>query len=83
VEVEPEGYRLIAESKSVSEPITVEAGLVRAEIRVGHLPNIGKLVAKFGGAARVIAPLEAKLLVKNYALTALGQNPDTPVENED
>lgn len=83
VEVEPEGYRLITESKSVSEPVSVESGVVRAEIKVGHLPNIGKLVAKFGGAARVIAPESARQIVKNYALAALGEEHTQPVENED
>lgn len=83
IEVEPEGYRLISESKSISEPVSVTAGLLRAEIKVGHLPNIGKLIARFGGAARVIAPDEARLIVKNYALAALGKTPLVSIENED
>lgn len=83
IEVEPEGYRLISEAKSISEPVSVKAGLVRAEIKVGHLPNIGKLIARFGGAARVIAPDEARIIVKNYALAALGKTPFVSIENED
>lgn len=83
VEVEPEGYRIISESKSISEPVSVAAGLVRAEIKVGHLPNIGKLVARFGGAVKVIAPEEARLIVKNYALAALGKDSHASIENED
>lgn len=83
VEVQPEGYRLITESKAVSEPVTVDSSTVRAEIMVGHLPNLGKLVARYGGAAKVIAPAEARLIVKNYALTALGQSSEASVENED
>jgi hypothetical protein len=47
------------------------------------LPNLGKLVARFGGAARVIAPPEAKLIVKNYALAALGESSAPTLENED
>lgn len=83
VEVQPEGYRLIAESKAVSEPVTVDSSTVRAEIMVGHLPNLGKLVARYGGAAKVISPAEAREIVKNYALSALGQNTMDSVENED
>lgn len=83
IEVQPEGYRLIAESKAVSEPVTVDSSTVRAEIMVGHLPNLGKLVARYGGAAKVIAPVEAREIVKNYALFALGQNTANSVENED
>ena len=83
VEVQPEGYRLITESKAVSEPITVDSSTVRAEIMVGHLPNLGKLVSRYGGAAKIIAPVEARAIVKNYALSALGQDTSESIENED
>ena len=83
VEVQPEGYRLITESKAVSEPVTVDSSTVRAEIMVGYLPNLGKLVARYGGAAKVISPAEARLIVKNYALSALGQSTTDSVDNED
>ena len=83
VEVQPEGYRLISESKTVSEPVTLDSSTVRAEIMVGHLPNLGKLVARYGGAAKVIAPAEARAVVKNYALAALGEDTSDQIENED
>ena len=83
VEVEPEAYRLISEFKSISEPAKVENGRIRAEIKVGHLPNIGRLVARYGGAAKVISPEQAKVYVKNYALAALGEPVHSKVENED
>jgi hypothetical protein len=50
---------------------------------VGHLPNLGKLVSRYGGAAKVIAPAEAREIVKNYALAALGENIVNQIENED
>ena len=50
----------------------VGSGTIRAQIKVGHLPNLGRLIAKYGGAARVIAPVEAREIVRNYALSALG-----------
>jgi proteasome accessory factor C len=83
VEVEPEAYRLISEFKTISEPANVENGRIRAEIKVGHLPNIGRLVARYGGAAKVISPEQAKVHVKNYALAALGEPVHSKVENED
>lgn len=83
VEVEPEAYRLISEFKNISEPTSADNGKVRAEIKVGHLPNIGRLVSKYGGAAKVISPKEARLHVKNYSLAALGEPVDSQVENED
>lgn len=83
IEVDPEAYRLLGEFEKVSEPKNVNSGSVRAEIKVGHLPNIGRLVARYGGAARVIAPPEAKELVRQYALKALGVLPEHSVKNED
>jgi len=83
VEVEPEAYRLISEFKTVSEPTSAENGRVRAEIRVGHLPNVGRLVARFGGAAKVVSPPEARKIVKNYALAALGELQESDIEDED
>lgn len=74
VEVDPEAYRLIAESDDV-EALVASAnkqGTVRAVIRVGYLPNIGHLIARYGGAARVIAPEEAKQYVLEFARKAQG-----------
>jgi predicted DNA-binding transcriptional regulator YafY len=83
LEVEPEGYRLISEFKSISEPTTVAAGKIRAEIKVGHLPNIGRLVAKYGGAVKVLEPELARKYVKEYALAALGEATVSEVRDEE
>jgi proteasome accessory factor C len=74
VEVAPEAYRLITDFQTVSEPKDVGSGTIRSEIKVGHLPNIGRLIAKYGGAAKVIAPAEAREYVRKYALSALGES---------
>ena len=81
VEVTPEAYRLITDFQTVSEPKDVGSGTIRAEIKVGHLPNIGRLVARYGGAAKVLAPAEARDYVRNYALAALGES-DSSAERE-
>jgi proteasome accessory factor C len=73
IEVAPEAYRLISEFQTVSEPKDIGSGTIRTDIKVGHLPNIGRLIAKYGGAARVIAPAEARDIVRNYALSVLGE----------
>ncbi|MEO0067341.1 MAG: hypothetical protein RJB63_466 [Actinomycetota bacterium] len=73
IEVTPEAYRLISEFQTVSEPKDIGSGTIRTDIKVGHLPNIGRLISKFGGAARVIAPAEARDIVRNYALSVLGE----------
>ena len=74
IEVSPEAYRLISDFQAVSEPKDLGSGTIRTEIKVGHLPNLGRLIAKYGGAARVIAPQEARDIVRNYALAALGEH---------
>ncbi|WP_296631969.1 YafY family protein [Rhodoluna sp.] len=83
VEVQPEAYRLISEFQNVAEPKSIESGNIRAEIKVGHLPNIARLVAKYGGAAKVIEPLEARSFVKTYALKALGRQPELTNQVQD
>ena len=80
VEVEPEAYRLVSEFVTLSEPTDSTNGKIRADIKIGHLPNLGRLVAKFGGSAKVISPAEARLAVKNYALAAIGQTPEPEID---
>ncbi|MEY3845988.1 MAG: hypothetical protein RJA66_255, partial [Actinomycetota bacterium] len=61
----------------------IGSGTIRTQIMVGHLPNLGRLIAKYGGAAKVIAPPEAREIVRNYALSALGaQSPEFDREVE-
>lgn len=82
VEVDPEAYRLIAHSTDIQELAgkAKENGTVRATIRVGYLPNIGHLIAKYGGAARVIEPEDARRYVREYAERALGN--ETSIQDE-
>jgi hypothetical protein len=49
---------------------------VTALIKIGYLPYLGKVIAQYGGAARVLSPDNAKQVVRNYALTALGLEPE-------
>lgn len=74
VEVEPEAYRLIAEVQAIAEPKAPESAKIRATIRVGHLQNLGRLISRYGGAAKVVSPPEAREAVKNYALEVLGED---------
>ncbi|MFM6971982.1 MAG: helix-turn-helix transcriptional regulator [Rhodoluna sp.] len=82
VEVEPEAYRLIADFVDISEPSSIASGRIRAEIKVGHLPNIARLISRFGGAAKVIAPPEAKKIVRDFALRAIGESASEEFTNE-
>ena len=76
VEVTPEAYELIGNfNAEVISTSGVGHEVKRIELRIGFLPNLGKLISRYGGAAKVIAPAEAREVVRVFALQALGQNP--------
>lgn len=84
VDLAPEAYGLISEFQTVSEPKDAGRGIIRAVINVGHLPNIGRLIARYGGAATVVSPPEARRLVQQYALRALGERDSAiPLSEQD
>lgn len=85
VDLAPEAYGLISEFQAVGEPKDAGKGIIRAVINVGHLPNIGRLIARYGGAAVVVDPPEARRLVQQYALRALGERTSEtlPLEDQD
>ena len=74
VEVDPEAYSLIFDFKPVEEPESVSEFVKRFKIKVGDVRNLGRIVARFGGAARVIAPESARAAVREFALRAMGES---------
>lgn len=77
LEVDPEAYSLIFDFKPVEEPEIVSKTVKRFKIKVGDVRNLGRVIARFGGAARVIAPQAAKTAVRDFALNALGEATST------
>jgi proteasome accessory factor C len=77
LEVDPEAYSLIYDFKPVEEPESVSKTVKRFKIHVGDVRNLGRVIARFGGAARVIAPEVARESVRDFALNALGQRSST------
>jgi proteasome accessory factor C len=75
VEVTPEAYSLVSQFHVLDEPKKLSDGVLRATIKVGRLEHLGKLIARYGGAAKVIEPEIAKNIVRDYALVALGRDP--------
>lgn len=73
VEVEPEAYSLVTDFGGDVQSTDQKTGRVRASIKVGYLPTLGRVINHYGGSARVIAPENARQVVRNYALTALGR----------
>jgi proteasome accessory factor C len=83
LEVDPEAYSLIFDFKPVEEPEAVSKSVKRFKIKVGDVRNLGRVVARFGGAARVIAPEIARQSVRDFALNALGErSSNTPKDAE-
>ena len=80
VEVTPEAYSLVSQFTVIQEPKRVADGTLRVTIKVGKLEHLGKLIAKYGGAAKVIEPAIAREIVRDYALVALGLTPLNQLE---
>lgn len=77
LEVDPEAYSLIFDFKPVEEPEAVSKSVKRFKIKVGDVRNLGRVIARFGGAARVISPEIARQSVRDFALNALGERSST------
>jgi proteasome accessory factor C len=74
LEVDPEAYSLIHDFRAVDEPEEISKTVKRFKVRVGDVRNLGRLIAGFGGAARVISPESARQSVRDFALFALGES---------
>jgi proteasome accessory factor C len=77
LEVDPEAYSLIFDFKPVEEPESISKSVKRFKIKVGDVRNLGRVIARFGGAARVISPEIARQSVRDFALNALGERSST------
>jgi proteasome accessory factor C len=76
VEVDPEAFSLLGDFSAEILKTDKKTNIVTASIKIGYLPYLGRVAAQYGGAARVLAPESAKQVVRNYALTALGREPE-------
>jgi proteasome accessory factor C len=84
VRIHPEAYPLAAHFTNLEEQRKNKGGSFEIVIKVGRLDHLGPLIAKYGGAAQVLEPAEARDIVRDYALWALGERPlsDTQIEVE-
>lgn len=83
IEVDPEAFSLMVDFRPVEEPETVSQYVKRFKILVGDVRNLGRIVARFGGTARVIAPDTARVAVRDFAMQAMGDlNPTQPADAE-
>ena len=72
-EIDPEGFGLLADFRPDYPAIGNKT--LRVTIPIGQISNLGKIVAKYSGKVRVIAPAEARTIVSNFVSRALGSKP--------
>ena len=83
LEVEPGAYGLMYDLKPIAEPIALNKLNRRFTVKVGDVRNLGRLVTRYGGAAKVISPKEAKAAVRDFALGAIANSiSDAPKDAE-
>ena len=79
IEVEPEAYQVLSDYKA-SYDKSAKAGAIKATIKVSSLLTLPPMVASYGGAVRVLEPAEARQLVREFALRALGRESEIIAE---
>jgi proteasome accessory factor C len=75
LELEPEAFSIIGDYQAVPLGDSPNGNL-RVRIKVGNLNTLGPLLARFGGSAKVLEPKEARVVVRDFALRALGESTD-------
>jgi proteasome accessory factor C len=73
-EIRPEALGLVSDFQAEQDLGLLPNGSYTAKIRIGHLPKLGKIVSRYGGTVKVLAPPSARKLVMEYARGALGLN---------
>jgi len=76
-EVDPEAFALIADYKPEFEISGNKS--VQVKIAIGQLETLGRIVARYSGKVRVLAPAAARVAVRQFAQRALGQRKAAPV----
>jgi proteasome accessory factor C len=72
-EVKPEAFSLIADYKPDFEIRGSDS--IRVTIPIGQIENLGRIVGRYSGKVRVLAPEHARQAVREFALAALGELP--------
>ena len=79
LDLDPDSLGLIAEYQA-DEVQNLDNGGKRVAVKIGNLRTLGPLVAKYAGSVRVVSPQDARTIVREFALKALGGN-GTPAES--
>lgn len=73
----PEAYPIITDYNAIDPNPNQSTGEKRVSIQVRNLDILGPLIASYGGQAVVEGPAEARKVVSDFCLRALGSEPDT------
>lgn len=71
-DIDPDGFGLLADYKP--EYPAIGNKTLRVSIPIGDISTLGRVVAKYSGSVRVLAPAEARQVVFDYSNRALGSN---------
>ena len=71
IHVQPEAYGMISDFKA-TEVREVNETTREIKVKIGDLTYLGRVIARFGGAAKVISPEIARTAVRDFALMSLG-----------
>lgn len=69
-EVDPEAFSLIADFKPEFEISGNKS--IQVKIPIGRVENLGRIVSRYSGKVRVLAPEAARAAVREFAQSALG-----------
>jgi proteasome accessory factor C len=72
-EVDPAAFSLIADYKPEFEIRGNKS--IQVKISIGQIENLGRIVARYSGNVRVLAPEVARRAVAEFAAKALGELP--------
>jgi proteasome accessory factor C len=70
-EVDPEAFAFVADYRPEFEISGNKS--VQVKIPIGQLETLGRIVARYSGKVRVLAPAAARVAVREFAQRALGQ----------
>ena len=73
-EVDPDAFSLIADYKPDFDIKGNKS--IQVKISIGQLENLGRIVARYSGKVRVLAPENARQLVRDFVAKALGELPE-------
>ena len=74
LDLQPEARQLASMAVEVDEIGDSEEPVLRVKLKLGYLPDLGPLVTRFGAHVRVVSPVEAKEVVRDFAKKALEAN---------